>query len=474
MITSFRLRLFVATAAIVAVVLLVVMATGWSRVMDFETERLDARLCSEAKRLAMEHFPADELPRLEVDMVKKLRLGSAKQLMLYFESQSSGHRYRSVHWDDTVALDRLHWVSVADLENLTQPGDPRGESNHPPNAECERASFWSNDAHWHVVRSLIAGATGVVAANITAPIAEIRSALLNALGVEIPVSLVLIALGAWVLSALTMKPVNRLRQSMKGVTPMALDQRLSADGEDHEFAELIHTYNTMLERLEGSFLQASRFSADAAHELKTPLTILRGRIEQIIRKTEDPDARSALSDLQDEVDRLSAITRKLLLLSHADAGRLDVNLASVDLTEMLNAVVSDIPMMAEDRRLTFSIAYGLTMTGDDVLLKQLFNNLVSNAVRYSQAGGLIDVCAKRGVLGTEIIFCNSCQPIAEEERRHLFDRFYRGDRAHTRSVDGHGLGLSLAREIAKVHGGHLSLMPSRDTEVRMKLVLPHP
>ena len=464
---SFRLRLFFATAAIVAVVLVVVMITGWSRVMDFETERLDMRLCSEAKRLAMEQFPSDELPRLEVDMVKKLRLDSAQQLMLYFESRSFDLRYRSAHWDDSVAIDRLDWVSVADLERGAQPGD-----NNPPNAECERTAFVSHDAHWRVARSIISGASGVVAANMAAPIAEIRSALLSALRVEIPVSLVLIALGAWLLSAYTIKPVNRLRQSMKLVTPTALDQRLNASGEDHEFAELIHTYNTMLERLERSFLQASRFSADAAHELKTPLTILRGHMEQIIRKTNDPEVRADLSDLQDEVGRLSAITRKLLLLSHADAGRLEVNPSSVDLTEMLNAMVSDMQMVVEGRQLTVSIANGLTVTGDEVLLKQLLNNLMSNAMRYTQADGLIEVSAQQGALGIGIVICNTCQPISEEERRRFFDRFYRGDRAHTRSVDGNGLGLSLAREIAKVHGGHLLLLPSVDTEVRLKLVLP--
>ena len=135
-------------------------------------------------------------------------------------------------------------------------------------------------------------------------------------------------------------------------------------------------------------------------------------------------------------------------------------------------MVSDMQMMVEDRKFTFSIANDLTVTGDEVLLRQLFNNLVSNAVRYTQVGGLIEVDAKQSALVTEIVFCNTCQSITEEERRRFFDRFYRSDRAHTRSVDGNGLGLSLAREIAKVHGGQLTLMPSVDTIVRMKLVLP--
>jgi len=106
-----------------------------------------------------------------------------------------------------------------------------------------------------------------------------------------------------------MRPVNRLRNAMQGVTRNALDQRLSAQGEDHEFAELIDAYNTMLQRLEASFHQASRFSADAAHELRTPLTILQGRIEQAVNRSDHRVIQSDLVGMLDEVGRMAAITR---------------------------------------------------------------------------------------------------------------------------------------------------------------------
>jgi signal transduction histidine kinase len=259
---------------------------------------------------------------------------------------------------------------------------------------------------------------------------------------------------------------------MKVLTPARLDQRLKSHGEDHEFAELIHAYNTMLDRLQQSFTQASRFSADAAHELKTPLTILRGRLEQARRKTSDADLQEDFSDLQDEVGRLSAITRKLLLLSQADAGLLDLNTSTVNLSEMINDMAADMSMLVEDRKLSSMIEPSLNVKGDKVLLQQMLNNLLSNAARYSSAGGTISVTAKKCPVGVEVLVKNDCLPITNVERKEFFRRFFRGDAAHNRQVDGHGLGLSLALEIAKAHGGALTLQPGPDTEVCLKLVLP--
>jgi signal transduction histidine kinase len=129
-------------------------------------------------------------------------------------------------------------------------------------------------------------------------------------------------------------------------------------------------------------------------------------------------------------------------------------------------------MLADDRQLSSMIAPALNVKGDKVLLQQLLNNLLSNAVRYSSAGGTISVTAKRTATKVEVLVENTCNPITDIERKDFFKRFYRGDAAHNRQVDGHGLGLSLALEIAKAHGGALTLEPGSDTEVCLKLVLP--
>lgn len=473
---SFRLRLFLTSAGIVASVLAVVMLTGWTQVVAFEMGRLDSRLCSEARRLALERFPPEELPRLEVDIAAKLHLASLDQLLVHFSSPAHGGRhYASARWDDAIGLDALPWRAWTEDAKDTEPAPPavgtprRMES---PTSGCALAEFQLHGDAWRVVRAELAGDRGVVAANLVAPQAEIRQALFRALGVEIPIALALTGLGAWVLAAFTMKPVNRLREAMKAVAPHALDRRLPQTNEDHEFQELIRAYNTMLERLERSFQQASRFSADAAHELKTPLTILRGRLEQVRRKNGSEALHADLSELLDEVSRLSDITRKLLLLSQADSGRLELQLTRIDLTMLLHDLVADAPMMVEDRALSSSIDDGLVVSGDAVLLQQLLNNLLSNCVRYSTAGGWIDIRAHATVAHVEIVFSNACRAIEETARVRLFERFFRADVSHNRGADGHGLGLSLAQEIARAHGGTLILMPSPATEVHMKLTLP--
>lgn len=463
MIRSLRVRLFLVATAIVAVVLTVVMASGWSRVLAFETERLDARLCSEASRLASGDYPLDELPRLESDIKGKLRLASEQQLLLQVVATTPNHSFQSDHWDPTIAIDALPW-------KLHPNTDPDSQASRDG---CTLSALVSRGNAWRAARVASPYASSVVAADLRGPETEIQNALLDALMVEIPLALGLAALGAGLLSTLMLRPVTRLREAMKALTPQDLDKRLCSDAEDREFKELIGTYNTMLERLERSFTQASRFSADAAHELKTPLTILRGRIEQTRRKASDPGLQAELSELLDEVARLSGITRKLLILSQADAGKLDLVLETIDLTGTLTDLVADTQMAADGRKISAAIAPGLKIKGDALLMQQLLNNLLSNAIRYSPANGFVDITAQRDATGTTLLMTNACQSITPDQRSRLFERFYRGNSATHRHLDGNGLGLSLALEIARAHGGDLKLQDGPDNVVSLQLFLPN-
>lgn len=469
---SFRLRTFLVSTAMVAGALAVIITAGWMRVMDFEVERLDARLCSEARRLVIEKFPPEHLRRLEVDVMGKLRLEQPEQLWLRFSGGSSGVAYQSSGLERDIRLAALPWTDAPD-DARPKPerggAEPRGASAR---VWCRLAGFDHQGQHWRIALALEGETAGSVAVNLQAPEADIRNALRSALFLEVPLALTLAALGGWLLSAVTLRPINRLREAMKSMAPAKLDERLSEQGEDQEFAELIRAYNAMLARLERSFQQASRFSADAAHELKTPLTVLRGRIEQARRKATHDDLRADLSELLDEVGRLSDITRKLLLLAHADAGRLDLHLEPVDLSALLHDLTSDVAMLLDDHVLRFDIEPQLNVRCDLVLLRQLLNNLLGNCVRYSVAQGHLTVSAQRVGAQVVVTLSNTCQALGPTERARLFERFYRGDPAHNRSTEGHGLGLSLALEIARAHGGELTLVPSADTEFQLRLTLP--
>lgn len=510
---SFRTRLFVIATAIVAMVMVAVMMLGWSRVLAVEVERLDDRLCMEARRMATQPLRVDRMGSIESDIANKLRLPSASQLMIKVDTNDGAPSVNSTHWRSSVDTEKLLWTKA-----LRQPdsppraeNEPQNDSTRPPpreapdemqrrpqteardgpprdrreraeprerkfNGSCLLSSFTDQGREWRAAKFDLPepgneGGRSIIAADLAATAQELQSAVRGSLGIVIPLALVLAAVGAWLLSSLTMRPVNRLRAAMQGVNRNVLDERLSAEGEDREFAELIDAYNTMLERLDASFHQASRFSADAAHELRTPLTILQGRIEQAVNSSDRRSMQSDLIGMLDEVGRMSAITRKLLLLSRADAGRLALHLEGINLTELLDALIADAQQVVEDQLMQSTIARNLAIEGDEVLLRQLFNNLISNAVRYCPAGGWIKVSAQALPGGIEVCFANRSHPISAQDRRRFFDRFYRGDAEHNRQIEGSGLGLSLAREISRAHGGELTLLASPLDEVIVGLWL---
>lgn len=482
MTVSFRTRLFAVASLIVGAVLTTVITLGWSSMMKFEIERLDDRLCMEARRIATQPFDPDELPRLEADVALKLRLGSVEQLMLRFDPADGGPGFQSTRWNGAPIPEDLTWSASRQMDGRDPP--PRnpqeampnglqsfGARDRPAPGACSLASF-TGQANWRAARFDVPFGRSVVAADLAGMKSELQGAVARALTIVVPLALMLTALGAWLLASLSLRPVNRLRNAMKTVTQQVLDQRLPSAGEDREFKDLIGDYNTMLARLEASFHQASRFSADAAHELKTPLTILQGRIEQAISRSDHRTIQTDLTDMLDEVGRLATITRKLLMLSQADAGRLALHRAQVDLTDLLDELMVDAQMLVTDQKVSSAIERGLVTQGDASLLRQLFNNLVNNAVRYCRAGGWIKVRARALAGGIEVIFANQTPAIAEADRARFFERFFRGNSSHNRHIEGSGLGLSLAREIARAHGGDLTLKTSSMKEVRLRLWLP--
>jgi heavy metal sensor kinase len=289
----------------------------------------------------------------------------------------------------------------------------------------------------------------------------------------IPFALGFIGLAAWFVSARALDPVRRLNLSIHRVTAQGLDHRITLGGEDREFAELIRGFNAMLERLETSFKQASRFSADAAHELRTPLTILQGQIERAMTQVEaGSPMQTNLGAILDEVRRLSSISRKLLLLSQADAGRLRLQRTAVDLSVELEGLIEDAKMMKPELMITSDISPGMFVNADGDLLRQVLVNLISNALKYNIENGWMKVVAKQLASQTSVVVSNASNGVPIEARDKLFQRFYRVDSAHNRKVDGAGLGLSLSREIARAHGGELTLIASEPFKVEFILTLP--
>ena len=295
--------------------------------------------------------------------------------------------------------------------------------------------------------------------------------LLAMLGAIPTVLLVTLVGSTWVASK-AIAPVEEIRQAAKIITARRLDQRLPVPPTNDEIAGLIDVINTTFERLQRSFEQSARFSADASHHLKTPIAVLRAGVEEIVADVDCSESTQARAEgLLHRILHLSSVVDNLLLLSRADAGRLEVSKAEFDLSEVLEGVLDDAVTLAEplDLKVEADVPKHLLLKADRTFVAIIVQNLVENAVKYNTPGGRIRVEARAVNGAVEITIGNTGDGIPKNRTGQLFERFYRvcgGER-----VPGHGLGLSTARELARAHGGDVELVDSdgRWTEMRLRL-----
>jgi two-component system, OmpR family, heavy metal sensor histidine kinase CusS len=297
----------------------------------------------------------------------------------------------------------------------------------------------------------------------------------QAFGFVVPIVLLLIAAAGWMFAGRALRPVAALTAAAKKVSATGLDQRISHENETAEFRLLIDVFNQMLDRLQSSFEQANRFSADAAHELQTPLSILQGQIEYSIQSAPTGSETQQMgASLLVEVQRLKAIVRKLLLLAKADSGKLPLSLKELRLDSMLADMVDDCRAMAPQLQLEADLQPDISVNADVAMLHQAIQNLLDNAVKYNRAEGRLQVRMWKHEQRIYVAVGNSGEVIQAQNAKRIFERFYRQDAAHSRTVDGTGLGLSLAREIARSHRGDLRLARSEDDWTEFELWLPAP
>lgn len=295
----------------------------------------------------------------------------------------------------------------------------------------------------------------------------------NAFLAVLPLALLLVAGGAWYISRRALRPIRKLTYTAERITAEGLDRRIPLEDEDVEFLRLVTVFNQMMDRLQKSFHQATRFSADAAHELKTPLAILQGELEQALQAAEDGSREQQVyGDLLGEVQRLKGITQKLLLLSRADSGGLTLHLKPVNLSEAVSMMAEDLQVLAPELAIHVDVAPGVIVPADAELLGQILQNLIGNAIKYNRPGGSVGIALAAVGEQARLAVANTGQGIPQEQRERVFERFFRVDRARSRSIEGVGLGLSLAREIAVAHHGDLVLAESRNDYTVFALTLP--
>lgn len=375
------------------------------------------------------------------------------------------------------------------LKSLPSTAAPNTPKRRPPPSSFERPPPWDHpkDPHqidpptfstlkntttgnWRVGTFSNPHQTITLAINMESFYAEINQFRTTFL-IATPLSLLLLALAGWFLAARAMKPVAQMANTAESITAQELEKRIPSVANDIELERLVTVFNDMLERLEKSYQQAIRFSADAAHELQTPLTILQGELDNAIQSSEDgSNEQQRYSILLEELSNLKAVVQKLLLLAHADEGRLNLNPVPLNLSELIHEAVEDFEIIAPNLDVKTNLPSTAPVKGDPALLNQILRNMISNAAKYSTAEGEAVFTLKQTKSTISFTLANTAPPIPESDIPLLFERFHRVEKSRTTS--GSGLGLSLAREIAQAHGGTLTLDPYANGMISFSLSLP--
>ncbi len=303
----------------------------------------------------------------------------------------------------------------------------------------------------------------VVAGVSTEPLAVASEQVLFLSLVFAPVILLISAATAWNLAGRMLQPIEQMVNDVEAVSDgRSLHRRIPVEDLGDEIGRLGTTLNAMLGRLESSFAALRRFTADASHELKTPLTVLRADLERAMTTPQgSPEQLVALEEGLQEAARMADLVESLLTLARADEGRFDLHREPVDMEPLVREVTETAYILGEVAGLQVSmpVIQPVTVLGDRVRLRQLFLNLVTNAIKYTARGGKLEVLLESRDGAAVFTVKDSGIGIAGVDLPFIFDRFWRVDRARSRGGErgGVGLGLAIAQWIAQAHGGSINV-----------------
>jgi heavy metal sensor kinase len=307
---------------------------------------------------------------------------------------------------------------------------------------------------------------------------ELRDLLLILL-LGLPVGVLASALGGYALAREALAPVGRMVDRARSITAERLHDRLPVDNPDDELGRLATVFNRTLERLEQSFQQMQRFTADVSHELRTPLTAIRTVGEVALRDDRRPETyRTTIGSMLEEVERLTGLVERLLALSRADAGLARVRAERFDLAEMAEEIAGNLQVLAEERQQVIAVHHTGTAVclGDPMMVRQAVMNLIDNAIKYGPEGSKILVDLRTSPTHATLDVIDSGSGIAPERGTRIFDRFFSAADGNESRGDGrrsHGLGLSIAHAAIKANQGTLTWepQPGRGTVFRITLPL---
>ena len=277
-----------------------------------------------------------------------------------------------------------------------------------------------------------------------------------------PFAIFWLCLGCWLLAERTIAPIIEVTEAAQGITADNLSHRLPLGNYQDELAQMVVCLNQMLDRLEKSFRRVRQFSGDASHELRTPLTILRGETEVTLRWAKTPEEfRDMLRSNMEEIDRMERIIESLLTLAKSEVGELTLEMKEISLSDLVQELYLQTCLLCETKnievQLLLEVEEEIRIRGDDLRLRQMFLNMISNGIKYTPENGHMEIALAVDKHFARVDINDSGIGIPAEHLPHIFDRFYRVDKARNRMDGGTGLGLAIVKWIVEAHGGTIAV-----------------
>ncbi len=307
-----------------------------------------------------------------------------------------------------------------------------------------------------------------------AQLRPLQNDLLAGLGIATPITAVLVFIGGFFLGKQAVSPIAKITEAAEQISVNRLDERLPVPLSNDEITRLTEVLNDAFNRLQSSYESAIRFSADASHQLKTPISVMRSGLEELRNNRELTDSQNKEIDLLlQQTRRLTALILDLLLLAQADSGRLILESDTIDLSLLLRAAVDDLEALTIGKSITIEtdITQSIPVRIDERRIRLALQNMIENAAKYTPTEGRIQIRSEIIEDHANIYISNTGKPIDLEDQQHIFERFRRGKQVGE-NISGHGLGLNIAKTLLVAHGGDLNLVGSNQTNTEFKLILP--
>jgi heavy metal sensor kinase len=291
--------------------------------------------------------------------------------------------------------------------------------------------------------------------------------------IGIPTSISVAIIVGYFMAKKSLKPVDQIRKAAVKISSSNLDERIDIKGRKDELGRLAETFNAMIARLKDSFQRINQFSIDVSHELKTPLTILKGETEVALRKDRDNEEYvDLLQSNLEEIDRMARIIDDLLLLSKADIQDMKLNIENISLRDLVADVCVSMEIFANNKEISLIVneLADVRLAGDELKLRRMLLNIMENGIKYTPKGGVVNVSSYTTNGYVCIDVKDSGIGISGDDIKYIFDRFYRADRSRKRE-SGSGLGLSISKWIAEAHKGVIEVasQPSKGSQFLIKL-----